>query len=278
MPINTTMQIDSVTEELFRIMDEVGSEAGATLMKLYQEGKIAPGRDVIVQQPIPDFRINSDSLLTRTFLLLGDEDKCKTGNMLLSGCGGGILGYSALRYSHTTDPFAKRCYAASMLCGGVGLTSGAAAAVAAACRLSKPAIAADICGAFLLAVGSEAQRFAEKLEGRPSRGRRPMVYGGWRGWGSRSDSAFILPSSSQVISTIPFEKIGRVVGYGLTIYTYSRISITVYRYGKQLIIRYRNQKKNEKLKEATKLLIRLTYMKSRTNRTNRVYQFAVVSG
>ena len=78
-------------------------------------------------------------------------------------------------------------------------------------------------------------------------------------------------SASQLIKKIPFETIGRGVGLVITVYTYSKITIKVYRYYQRLIIRY----KKRKFQKAVKVLTCLTYWKFRNSKVYAIYRLAV---
>lgn len=65
--------------------------------------------------------------------------------------------------------------------------------------------------------------------------------------------SYIMPGNainfSEIIVSIPFEKIGRAVGFSLTIYGYYRMTIMGYRYSQKLIAKFTENRKKNNLPE-----------------------------
>jgi hypothetical protein len=263
---------DRVKDEMLKIMERVGSDAGENLAELYKIGEITSGQQVKVVLPIGNFQSSRTPLLTRAIVKIGSEEWADSMNLGIAGCGLYTGGSSAIYLSQATDFKAKNCYRLSIFCSGCAVVAGSGAVLARTCQISKIALVSEMWGYAFLKLGNEAQRLAVKIESQtvPTRQRRPIAFGLYTGTGR--NSAFITSSNmsaSNLIARIPFQQIGQAVGFAISIYAYRKIIIIVYRYGKRLILGY----KKRKLRRAAKLFTALIYWKSKNLR---VYRLAAI--
>lgn len=101
-------------------------------------------------------------------------------------------------------------------------------------------------------LGNQAHVAALYLEGKPIPPHlQSYVRNGFQQpFGVNNGLGFVMPSGtnsivwSQVIEQIPFEIIGRIVGIGFTVYGYTKIVIVSYRYGQQLLTKFKSNRKN----------------------------------
>lgn len=103
-------------------------------------------------------------------------------------------------------------------------------------------------------------RIALQLEGKPIPPKlkhfidpsiRPPAY-------NPDSLGFVIPNaivSSNVIAAIPFEQIGRVVGFGFSVYSYSKVVIIAYRYGQQFLSKYKLNRRIQLFREQRSFLI-----------------------
>lgn len=183
------------------------------------------------------------------------------------------FGLSRIGISTTTEPTAKGFYTMSCLLSGTAATTGDMAAIARKCEISEIALLTEAFGAAFLFLGNKAHAAALKVDGRrvPYRFRKPAP--GFGSYNRRNTGAFIMPMpSSRLIKAIPFEQIGRSVGFAFSVYCYGKIIIKLYRYGHQLIISRRNKKFSNKLKH----FICLIYIQTAFSNHRKLY-FSVIT-
>jgi len=210
---------------------------------------------------------------TRLIMVLGSENVGMVANTIITGSALVTCGESGLRLSTTTDPTAKVFYALSCGFSGTSAASGSMAVLARKCEISQVAALTEVFGAAFLYLGNQAHATALKLEGKPVPARyrrRPMA--GFGLYNRGNNAAFIAPfRCSRIIETIPFEQIGRAVGFSISIYCYGKIILSAYRYGQQLIVK----SKKKKFLKSTKLFLSLTYIQLAKRKRRRLYHFVV---
>ena len=210
----------------------------------------------------------------RVMMTLGSENFGVMANTCISGSAVITCGMSGIGLTTITDPTAKGFYALSCLCSGTSAATGGMAVLARKCEISEVALLTEAFGAAFLYLGNQAHAVALKLERKPvpPRFRRPIS--GFGLYNRRNNVAFINPTPfrcSGIIETIPFEQIGRAVGFSISIYFYGRIILSAYRYGQQLIAK----SKNKKFLKATKLFMSLTCIRIQSTKRRRLYHFVV---
>lgn len=155
-------------------------------------------------------------------------------------------------YKATTDPAAKTCYGLSAMFSGSAITTGGMAVAARSCQISGPAAVSEACAVALMILGNQAHVAALYLEGKPIPPHlQSYVRNGFQQpFGVNNGLGFVMPSGtnsivwSRVIEQIPFEIIGRIVGIGFTVYGYTKLVIVSYRYGQQLLTKFKSNRKN----------------------------------
>ena len=207
-------------------------------------------------------------------------------------------GSSAMNYTKTKSPLAKMLYIFGATFSGSAVLFGSQAALAKVCQLSGPAMLSESFGASFLALGNKAHQAALKADAKlvvpltPQQQYRDpdhlnKVRRFLSGRNNRSNISFITPGGgdiyfAEIITMIPFEKIGRVVGVSLTMYGYYKLTITGYRYSQKLVAKF-YENRNNKLQEKNKKLfhqrinffIMSCYRIPKINRVLVVYNFAL---
>lgn len=207
--------------------------------------------------------------------MVGSENFAIAGNTIISASAMLTFGMSGIGLRTTTNLTAKTFYAMSCLFSGTSAATGSMAVLARNCKVSEVALLTEAFGGAFLFLGNSAQGAALKIEGRPvpARYRRPVA--GFGLYNRGNNVAFITPfRCSRIIETIPFEQIGRTVGFSISIYCYGRIILSAYRYGQQLIVKYKNKKLlKTKFLNSTKLFVNLSYIQ--LAKRIRLYHFVV---
>mgnify|MGYP007080223405 CR=1 FL=1 len=149
----------------------------------------------------------------------------------------------------TQDPLAKTFYGLSMVCSASGITSGGVAVMSRTCHISGTAAVADFVVIAFFHLGNKAHTVALQMDGKPipqhlqryaNKNIRPPYY-------NLNGLGFIMPGQqnfSEIIAMISFETVGKVIGFSLSIYGYSKLIIIGYRYGQQWISKYKKKEKN----------------------------------
>jgi hypothetical protein len=256
--------------KLYRYGEEIGRLWGKELTQIFENIGI-PDQPVILKLPIEKLATYKNfSMSTRLLMTVGSENFGVMGNTIISGSAVVTCGMSGIGLTTTTNPTAKAFYAMSCAFSGTSAASGSMAVLARKCEISEVALLTESFGAAFLYLGNKAHAAALKVEGKPVPAgfRRPVSAFGL--YNRRNNVAFITPfRCSQIIKTIPFEQIGRTVGFSISIYCYGRIILSAYRYGQQLIVK----SKNQKFLKSTKLFISLLSIQSVKRR--RLYHFVV---
>ena len=181
------------------------------------------------------------------------------GNSVIVGLGVYTGGNSLLQYTITTDKRAKALYALSAAFSTSAVVSGGVALAARTCNISGTAALSEAFGFAFMQLGNKAHVTALQLKGKPVPPRlkrfidpnlRPLAF-------NLYGLGFIMPSqiSSAAIGSIPFEKIGQLVGLGLVVYGYSKVIIVSYRYSQQLVSKFRSKRKSKLIKTQAIFLI-----------------------
>ena len=256
--------------KLYEYKEHIGRLWNKELTEIFENLEI-PDQPVILKLPIEKLATYKNfSMKTRIMLALGSENFGVMGNTVISGSAVVTCGMSGISLTTTTNPTAKAFYALSCVFSSTSAASDSMAVIASKCEISEVALLTESFGAAFLYLGNQAHGAALKVEGRrvPPRFRKPVS--GFGLYNRRNNVAFITPfRCSRIIEAIPFEQIGRTIGFSLSIYFYGRIIISAYRYGQQLIVK----SKNKKILKSTKLFISLIRIQS-TKRT-RLYHFVV---
>jgi hypothetical protein len=261
---------DEVMNEIARIAHAQGLEAGDFLRKALESGELTPGQRVNLVLPIGNIKLENFSLLTRATLALGTPTAGVVGNSVIVGLGVYTGGNSALQYTITTDKRAKALYALSTAFSTSAVVSGGVAVAARTCQISGTAALSEAFGFALMQLGNKAHVTALQLEGKPVPPRlkrfidpnpRPLAF-------NPDGLGFIMPRpiSSTAIGYIPFEKIGQLVGFGLSVYGYSKIIIVSYRYGQRLVSKLRSKRKSKLIqRQAIFLIVKMQRIIEKTN-------------
>jgi hypothetical protein len=258
--------------ELYNYGVRIGKLWGKELTEIFENIEI-PDHPILLKLPIEQLATYKNfSSQTRVMMAMGTENFGVIGNTFISGSAIVTCGISGISMTTTTSPAAKTFYALSCAFSGTSAASSSMAVLARKCEISEVALLTETFGAAFLYLGNQAHAAALKVEGRrvPARYRRPLA--GFGLYNGRNNAAFILPfRCSRIIETIPFEQIGRTVGFSISIYFYGRIILSAYRYGQQLI----GKSKNKKFLKSTKLFISLICIQSKSTKRRRLYHFVV---
>nr|YP_010133690.1 hypothetical protein KYU99_pgp063 [Nitzschia supralitorea]QWM93180.1 hypothetical protein [Nitzschia supralitorea] len=176
---------------------------------------------------------------TRILTAVAKENVGVVGNSVIVGLGVYTGGSSALQYGITTDKKAKALYAVSTIFSTSAVVSGSLSVVSRTCQISGPAALSEAFGFAFMQLGNKAHVTALQLEGKPIPPRlQRFVDPNIRSLGFNTDGlGFIMPRpiSSTIIGCIPFETLGKVVGFSFSVYGYSKLIICAYRYSQQWI-------------------------------------------
>ena len=249
-----------VVKELGRGLYQYGVKLGEKTKYLLDQGIVSDKEKIKVMIMAPDIANLSPRLPfeAQAFMQLGTSTAGMVGNTVIMGGGIYIGGRSAMGFAITNSPTAKGCYAMSFMCSAVAAASGGAAVMAKACTFSSQGLIAEGVGYSFMLLGEFAHATALYAEGKPipphlqkyiNQPRKPMM----RRFAYRGKyMGFVMPGNefglSEIIEKIPFQKIGQVVGVGLTFYGYYRIVIVGYRYSQKLIAKYKENRKKIKFK------------------------------
>jgi hypothetical protein len=247
------------SEELIAGLDERKPETLQVLVDLTKD----------TQQAIKE--LVKTAATTQELVKSGAENVGVIGNTAITGSAVVTMGMSGLGFASTTSPAAKGFYALSFTFSGGAVGCGAKAVLERQCQFSQVAILSEGVGAAFLYLGNYAHAAALKIENKPvpTRYRRPINFGLYNG---RNNVAFVMPyKASAVIERIPFETIGRSIGFVISIYCYGKILIKSYRYGQQLIVKY----EKKKFLKSIKFITTLIYLRPALCKRRRVYRFAV---
>lgn len=257
-----------VAKEMIHGLYQYGVQLGEKAKYLFDHG-LASDTKVNVMIMASDIENLNPRLPfeTQVFMKLGTSPVGITGNTVIVGAGIYTGGRSAYGFGVTTSPAAKGCYAMSFMFSAVAVASGGSAVLAKACTLSREGLLAESCGYCFMKLGEMAHVAALHAEGKPIpphlqprnyQPRKPMrrsAYGG-------KYMGFVMPDGefgfSEIIEKIPFQKIGQVIGIGLTVYGYYRIVVVGYRYSQKLITKYKENRK--KIKFENKVFVQAKFL------------------
>lgn len=228
------------------------------------------------------------------------------GNFLLGSTGVVITFVSTEKYLSTSNRLAKCFYMASICCSGTASVSGFMKGISGDCGLSKVAMGADSLGGALLYLGKRAQDAGDIAQGkkrmptiptlaefreaaRKELARRSSFLSKKGSVGGNSGLAFLTDSSississsrtsiSQFMAYIPVKKYLLVGGSILTVYSYVKILILVYRYGKKTISKFSREKKmssSQLLRKQARVLVNSFKETESQLRISRIYKFAL---
>ena len=176
---------------------------------------------------------------SKQLMKVGSENAGVAMNGSIVAAGMYTGGNSAVQFTVTQNPTAKKLYLLSVFFSLSAITNGGIAVASRACELSRIGVLSEALGAGFMWFGNASQAAALKAEGKPiptqlrTSIRRPRAFLNSTG---TDGIAFVMPRSYQ---NIPFHTICRVVGVSLTIYGYSKLIIAAYRYSQQFIIKYK---------------------------------------
>nr|WAK84813.1 hypothetical protein [Amicula sp. isolate GU52X-4 cfCalB7] len=214
------------------------------------------------------------------------------GNAVLVG--GGILlsAKSITNCLQTQNRVARVCYVISTCCSSAAAVSGVVTSFSENCGISQIAIMGDCLGGGFLYAGNVARDCGKVLEGKkkianPFRNLRSRLPGRSKRVPKRyfpdRRVPFCPPCSVNfsILDNLPIEKIIVIGGCAITVYTYGKLLISVYKYGKQKAINF-IAKRRLKKKIKNSVLIRkqalfLINSFSYTQSVNRIYNVALMS-
>lgn len=254
---------DEVLNEIDRIAQAQGLDAGEYLKKALESGELTPGGKVNLVIPIGKIKLENFSLLTRATLALGTPTAGVVGNSVIVGLGAYTVGNSALQYSITTDKRAKVLYALGAAFSTSAVVSGGVTVAARTCQISGTAALSEAFGFAFMQLGNRAHVTALQLEGKPVPPRlKRFIDPNLRPLAFQTDGrlSFIMPGrmSNATLGSIPFEKIGQLVGLGLAVYGYTKVIIIAYRYGQQLASKFRKKQRSKLIQtQASFLIVRM---------------------
>lgn len=264
-----------VENELARRLYIYGQSMGKQIQGLLEEGKLEPNSTVrllINAEAIENMKSSNFPLGTKLLITLGTPQAIAIGNGAIV-CTGLYTGTkSAFNLVQTENRAAKLFYLASIGFSTSAVGNCTVATLARACELSNVGVCSEAFGYAFMRLGDLAYYSALRIEGKPipanlqylNRGvqqpRRLPLY-------HNQNLGFVMPGTgfsdfaflSETIKHIPFQKIGQVVGFSLTVYSYSKIVIVGYQYSQKLIAKYKEKRKKQHLKRKTKLLRKQAY-------------------
>ncbi len=263
--------------ELYEYGKQLGLIWGQELSEIFKNREI-PAQPILIKLPIEKIAMYtkfSMPMQKRLYMTLGSESLGVAGNTIITGSAVLTCGLSGIACSATSNPTAQGFYGMSCVFSTVSAVSGSATVLACKCEISEVALLTETFGAAFLYLENKAHAAALRVEGKPvpARYRRPLA--GFGLYNRRNNVGFITPfRSSRIIETIPFEQIGRTVGFSVSIYCYGRILLSGYRYGQQLIVKYKKNK-NKKFLKSTKLFTSLISVYIQSAKRRRLYHFVV---
>ncbi len=258
---NSTYVIpQAVMDELERIAREQGGAWANELQDKINNGTLDLSgiNQFIIRGPLSTLNVENLPRLTRATMWLGTQEAGEIGNTVVIGFGVYSTGASAIGFSATTDKKARAFYTLSILCSMSAITSSGAAIVAKSCNISGVGIASESAAMAFLNFGNRARAVAYQLEGRPlPKGLEKYYDPGLRARINSGNLGFVMPGHfpSEILDTIPFELIGKIIGGSLAIYGYSRLVIKCYRYGQKLITKYRSIRKKKLILKQARFLV-----------------------
>lgn len=260
LPENSTYIDKELAGELTRIAHRQAERWIKTLDEAISSGSINPDQKVNLVLPIENIDITRFSLLGRLTMQFGTPKAALVSNSAIVGLGLYSGGTSIIGYGATTDPKAKTCYGISAIFSASAVTNGGIAIIARACQISEVAALSEAIGMSFMVLGNKAHRLALELEGKPlpphlSRAAKPPLFPGVAGSGLSFITPSRYPSLAGIIEQIPFQQVGRVVGGVLTVYAYGKIVIVCYRHGQKLLSNFQKKRKLNRTKKQAEFII-----------------------
>jgi hypothetical protein len=266
-----------VIGEVARIARAQGLEYGYIIKEAIVAGELTPGQRINLLIPIGDIKLERFSLLTRATLAFGTPTAGVVGNSVIVGMGIYTGGSSALQFGITTDRKAQGLYALSAVFSSSAVVSGSVAVMSRTCDISGTAALSEAFGYTFMMLGNKAHVMALQLEGKPVPPKlqryvdptiRPLNF-------NPGGLGFIMPRpiSSTFLGYISFEQIGKLVGFGIAVYSYSRFIIVGYRYGQQFLSKFKSKNKSKLIRKQKIFLIfkiQLIISKARSKRQQNI--------
>jgi hypothetical protein len=256
---------DELTE-IARIAREQGLIWAQTLKEHIETGELDPNKPVRLLLKVGEIKPENFSLLSRIYMGLGSSTSGIASNSVIVGLGIYTGVSSAFHYGVATDQKAKGCYALSVVFSTSAMTSGGMEVAARTCQLSRTAVLSEAVGWAFMSLGNKLHVSALQFEGKPvpphlrkymNKDIRPPAYNP-DGMGFIMPRPFIM-GMSNVLEKIPFEKIGRLVGVSIAVYSYGKIIVIAYRYTQQFISKFKQQRKFKLLRKQAMFLITEIY-------------------
>ena len=268
-------ETEYLEDELFNYGYNLGTIWGEQLSLMFANVPI-PDKPVIVKLPLEqllNFQNQNFSARTSLLMKIGSETVGMGGNSVIAGSAVITCGLSSIGLTSTNNPLAQTYFALSCAFSTTSAATSGMAVLARKCEISEVGLLTETLGGAFLYLGHKAHAAALKAESKPvpRRFRRPLSsYGIYRG----NNAAFVMPYRySAIIEAIPFEQIGRGIGFTLSIYCYGKIIVSGYRYGQKLIVKY----KKKKLFKSAKLFTTLIYIRPALCRRRRLNHFVFQS-
>lgn len=222
--------------------------------------------------------------LSKTLLKVGSENAGVAMNGVVVAAGIYTGGNSAVQYRATQNLVAKNFYLLSVVFSLSAVGNCGIAVVSRACELSGVGVLSEALGAGFMWCGNASRAAALQAEGKPvppelrkSLRKRPAFF-------KNNDIAFAMPGSydsivfSEILANIPFEKVGKVIRISITIYAYSKLVITAYKYGQQFITKYIEKKHSiapVSFRIQVKFIVISLCRCSAVRKANAIYKFAI---
>ena len=268
---NSTDLEREAMNELLRLVHNHGIRISKELKDRVAQGTLNPYRKVdvaLTEENIRDMipTISQFPLTKRLIMRMGTPEFSNASHYLIVTAAVYTGSKSAVNYAKTLSKSARLFYLLSTGFSSAAALFGSNAVLAKSCQLSGPAFLSESFGAVFLHLGNQAHQAALIVENKAIPLTIQQKYGdqatlqNLRRKLSRKNNngqiSYIMPGNridfSEIIVSIPFEKIGQTVGFTLTIYGYYRITIAGYRYSRKLISKFSENRKKNKLRKLRK--------------------------
>jgi hypothetical protein len=267
--VNITETEIIAEKELLRLLHQYGVRLGEKTKNMWENGQISDsgGRIVIIAEEIRNIKPSVPGV-TKLFAKFGTPESGTIGNGLIV-CAGAYTGSrSAVGYGLTSCSTAKGFYAASAVFSAAAITNGGMAIMANVCSISRAGVLTEALGLAFMKVGELAHVAALQAEGKliPQ---RLQYLEEWsrktvrRPYGNNGNLGFIMPGVgsgdfsflSETIAKIPFKQIGQLVGLSLTLYGYSKIVVTGYRYSQKFAYKFKQARRSKLLLKQASFIV-----------------------
>jgi len=253
---------------MIKIAYRDGQEIGRKLADAIKSGEFRIPDNETLKIFIGEFStydlLPSHKLLIKIF----SPDSYRVGNFGFAGGGVMIMGSSAVNFCKAKNNVAKICYGISGICGGTAAIFGTYAGITSYYGLSKIAVGGDIFGGSFLWAGNKAQELGNFVEANNSWKPRNFVLRkpstskmklGYKGIG------FVLPRHVEV----KFQTIIIIGGIAITIFSYAKIMIAIYRSLKKRL------KPKIQIYTIARFLIDAFNQSESIKKRNRIYYYAL---